>query len=57
MTIRLGYADTWQNPSAVGRIPDAPELECDGDFREDLCDGCPEYDECKKGWEGEQHDK
>lgn len=53
--ITLSYQN-YQNPSAVGRIPDVPELECDGDFREDLCDGCPEYEECKKEWEGELND-
>lgn len=31
------------------RIPDPPEpIECDGWFRSDVCEGCSEYDECKR---------
>ena len=60
MTIRFGYADTWQNPSAVGRVPDAPELECCGEFRDDYCNGCTGYEECKREYnemmEGEPND-
>ena len=30
-------------------VPDAPEpIECDGEFRSDVCEGCSEYDECKR---------
>lgn len=54
MTIRLGFRN-YQNPSAVGRIPDAPELECDGEFREDYCYGCTEYEDCKR--ESEEYER
>lgn len=26
-------------------VPDPPE--CDGEFRDDYCEGCSNYDECK----------
>lgn len=30
-------------------LPDPPEpIECDGEFRSDVCEGCSEYDECKQ---------
>ena len=32
-----------------GGLPDPPEPpECDGEFRYDVCEGCSEYDECKR---------
>ena len=39
-------------------LPDAPEpIECDGEFRSDVCDGCSEYGECKRiAEEGEPND-
>ena len=37
------------DPSMFGKIPDAPEpIECDGEFREDMCCYCSCYDECKR---------
>ena len=31
-----------------GYIPDPPINECEGDFEENKCNGCSEYEECKK---------
>lgn len=35
------------DPSMYGRIPDAPEMECDGVFDENKCIFCSEHDSCK----------
>jgi len=40
-----------------GGLPDPPEPpECDGEFRYDVCEGCSEYDECKRIAEDEIFD-
>ena len=32
-----------------GGLPDPPEpIECDGEFRYDVCEGCSEFNECAK---------
>ena len=36
------------NEGMFGRIPDAPEIECDGVFEEDKCIFCSEHDNCKR---------
>lgn len=38
-----------------GYIPDAPELTCEGEFREDYCYGCTEYADCKR--ESEEYER
>ena len=44
------------DPSMFGKIPDAPEpIECDGEFREDMCCYCSCYDECKRESEDERN--
>ena len=35
-------------PINYGYIPDPPINECEGDFEENKCNGCSEYEECKK---------
>ena len=31
-----------------GVTPEVPEYECSGDFYEDLCKNCSEYEKCRK---------
>lgn len=35
-------------PAVYGDVPSPDIPECDGEFREDYCVGCSEYDECRK---------
>ena len=40
--------------SGFGRIPDVPEFECTGNFDEEYCKWCDDYEGCKateKDWE------
>lgn len=30
-----------------GRTPSVPEYECSGDFSEDLCKWCDDYEKCR----------
>ena len=33
--------------SGFGRIPDVPEYDCMGDFHDDYCKNCDDYEKCK----------
>ena len=45
MVIRYDFVKSMNR----SRIPDPPEpVECNGEFSEERCDGCSEYDECAK---------
>lgn len=54
MVIRYDFVKSMNR----SRIPDPPEpIECNGEFRSDVCEGCSEYDECKRiAEEGEPND-
>ena len=54
MVIRYDFVKSMNR----SRLPDPPEpIECDGEFRYDVCEGCSEYDECQRiAEEGEPND-
>ena len=37
-------------PSTYGDVPSPDLPECDGEFEEDKCEGCDQYEECEKYW-------
>ena len=54
MVIRYDFVKSMNRSS----IPDPPEpIECNGEFNAERCDGCSEYDDCKRiAEEGEPND-